>query len=234
VRGILAEAERAAGILRQLLQLSGEGRSVRAPVSLNELVDRTAGLMRGNAFRRSDRLMVEKGVSVPDVDGDFGQLQQVLLNLLQNASRPSCRRTGRPDRRSYCQHGGGRARLEVWDDGPGVRRDSGAHLRSIFYYQAAGRGPPASGWQSCWGLCGSTGERSMFSARQRAARVFWWSFRRRPPAKDESAAGHRGSPGCRRRRGPGENGIPRENRSPRVLVLEDEADGRRADRGRAA
>jgi len=61
----------------------------------------------------------------------------------------------------------------------------------------------------------------MFSARQRAARVFWWSFRRRPRRKTNL----RRPPAVLRlppAAGPGENGIPRENRSPRVLVLEDE------------
>jgi CheY-like chemotaxis protein len=58
---------------------------------------------------------------VPDVEGDFGQLQQMLLNLLQNAQQAITHsgqggligvRTGNA--------GAGRARLEVWDDGPGI------------------------------------------------------------------------------------------------------------------
>jgi signal transduction histidine kinase len=121
LRGLLAEAERATGILRQMLQLSGDGRSVREPVSLNELVDRTAGLLRAALSGSAVHLVVEKGSSVPDVEGDFGQLQQVLLNLLQNAQQAITQsgrggligvRTGNA--------GAGRARLEVWDDGPGI------------------------------------------------------------------------------------------------------------------
>ena len=121
LRGLLAEAERAAGILRQMLQLSGDARGVRQPVSLNELVDRSAGLLRASLSGSAIHLMVEKGASVPDVEGDFGQLQQVLLNLLQNAQQAILQsgrggligvRTG--------SAGAGRARLEVWDDGPGI------------------------------------------------------------------------------------------------------------------
>ena len=121
LRGLLAEAERASGILRQMLQLSGDTGVVREPVSLNELVDRTAGLMRATLSGSPIRLMVEKGASLPGVEGDFGQLQQVLLNLLQNAQQAITQsgqggligvRTG--------SSGNGRARLEVWDDGPGV------------------------------------------------------------------------------------------------------------------
>ena len=121
LRGLLAEAERATGILRQMLQLSGDARGVREPVSLNDLVDRTAGLMRASLSGSPIHLMVEKGAYVPRVEGDFGQLQQVLLNLLQNAQQAIAQsgrggligvRTGIAD--------AGRARLEVWDDGPGV------------------------------------------------------------------------------------------------------------------
>ena len=121
LRGLLAEAERATRILRQMLQLSGDARGARDPVSLNELVDRTAGLMRATLSGSPIRLMVEKGASVPNVEGDFGQLQQVLLNLLQNAQQ-AITHSGQGGligvRTSGA--GAGRARLEIWDDGPGV------------------------------------------------------------------------------------------------------------------
>ncbi|HET7105462.1 MAG TPA: ATP-binding protein [Candidatus Acidoferrum sp.] len=121
LRGLLAEAERATGILRQVLQLSGDAGGVREPVSLNELVDRTVGLMRATLSGSPIRLMVEKGASPPGVEGDFGQLQQVLLNLLQNAQQAIIHsgQGGLIGVRT-ASAGNGRARLEVWDDGPGV------------------------------------------------------------------------------------------------------------------
>lgn len=121
LRGILGEAERATGILRQLLRLSGEERSAREPLSLNELVDRTEELMRATLSGSPIRLVLEKEPGLLPVEGDFGQLQQVLLNLLQNAQQAIEQsgkggligvRTG--------SAGEGRVRLEVWDDGPGV------------------------------------------------------------------------------------------------------------------
>jgi nitrogen-specific signal transduction histidine kinase/CheY-like chemotaxis protein len=119
--GLLAEAERATGILRQMLQLSGDTRGAREPVSLNDLVDRTAGLMRATLSGSPIRLMVEKGASTPRVEGDFGQLQQVLLNLLQNAQQ-AITQSGQGGLVGVRTGGtsAGRARLEVWDDGPGV------------------------------------------------------------------------------------------------------------------
>ncbi len=121
LHGILGEAERATGILRQLLRISGEERSTRELLSLNDLVDRNEGLMRAALSGSPIRLVLEKEPGLARVEGDFGQLQQVLLNLLQNAQQAielSGKggligvRTG--------SAGEGRVRLEVWDDGPGV------------------------------------------------------------------------------------------------------------------
>ena len=222
VRGILAEAERAAGILRQLLQLSGEGRSVRAPVSLNELVDRTAGLMRATLSGAPIRLMVEKGVSVPDVDGDFGQLQQVLLNLLQNAQQAILQsgQGGLIGVRT-ASTGAGRARLEVWDDGPGVPGAIQARIFDPFFTTKPTGVGTGLGLAIVLGLVRQHGGTVHVLSPPKGGTRFLVELPAAATAKDESAAATavlRLPPAA----GPGENGIPRESRSPRVLVLEDE------------
>jgi signal transduction histidine kinase/ActR/RegA family two-component response regulator len=118
---ILQEAERAAGILRQLLRLSAESRPERRLVSLNELVDQTLLLQRTALGASRIRLQVDQQAGLPRVAGDFNQLQQVLLNLLQNAQQAieqsgignliGVRTTATND---------GRVQLEVWDNGPGI------------------------------------------------------------------------------------------------------------------
>jgi len=130
VRGILGEAERAAGVLRQLLRVSGEAHGVREPLSLNELVDRTVGVLRATLAGSPIRLVVEKEPSLARVQGDFGQLQQVLLNLLQNAQQ-AIEQSGKGGLIGVRTAGAGegRVRLEVWDDGPGI---PGAILARIF------------------------------------------------------------------------------------------------------
>ncbi|HUL34785.1 MAG TPA: ATP-binding protein [Candidatus Eisenbacteria bacterium] len=121
VRGILGEAERAAQILRQLLRIAGDGPGIREPLSLNELVDRTVDVMRASLFGSPIRLLVDKEPSLPRIEGDFGQLQQVLLNLLQNAQQAieQSAKGGMMGVRTSSA-GEDRVRLEVWDDGPGI------------------------------------------------------------------------------------------------------------------
>jgi signal transduction histidine kinase len=119
--GIRAEAERAVGILRQALQLTRETRTTREPISLNEIVGRTAELMKAALSGSPIRLLVEKEASLPDIEGDFGQLQQVLLNLAQNAQQ-AIEQSGKGSLIGIrtAGTGDGRVRLEVWDDGPGI------------------------------------------------------------------------------------------------------------------
>jgi two-component system NtrC family sensor kinase len=120
-QNILEESERATAILRQLLALSRESLPERRRVSLNDLVDRTVELQKLALSGSQLRLIVEKQEGLPLIEGDHGQLQQVLMNLLQNAQQAIEYggtgstigvRTGFAD--------GSRVTLEVWDDGPGI------------------------------------------------------------------------------------------------------------------
>lgn len=121
IRRIISEAERATHILRQLQQLSREASAMRAPVALGDLIDRTADLTRTMLAGSPIRLVVEKRAALPRVEGDFAQLQQVLLNLLQNA-RQAIEQSGRGSRIGILATAPAdtRVRIEVWDDGPGI------------------------------------------------------------------------------------------------------------------
>ena len=120
-QNILEEAERATAILRQLLVLSRESLPERRRVSLNDLVDRTMELQRLALSGSHLRLIVEKQEGLPLIEGDYGQLQQVLMNLLQNAQQ-AIEYSGTGSAIGVRTIFGGRSRvaLEVWDDGPGI------------------------------------------------------------------------------------------------------------------
>jgi len=120
-RTILEESERATAILRQLLVLSRESLPERRHVSLNELVDRTMELQRLALSGSQLRLIVQKQEGLPLIEGDYGQLQQVLMNLLQNAQQAiESSGTGSTIGVRTGFAGGSRVTLEVWDDGPGI------------------------------------------------------------------------------------------------------------------
>ncbi len=141
-RRIFEEAERATFILRQLLYLSRETQPLRQLVSLRQLAEKTVLLHKSALAGSPIKLRLEHDDTFPHVRGDYGQLQQVLLNLLQNAQQAieqSGRgsvirvRTSRPDE--------SHVRLEVWDDGPGVSPPIQAKIFDPFFTtKAAGEG----------------------------------------------------------------------------------------------
>lgn len=131
---ILEEAERATAILRQLLHFSRETRPERRLVSLNELVEQAVDLQRASLAGSRLMLQVDMAQSLPRLSADAGQLQQVLMNLLQNAQQ-AIEQTGRGDNIGVrtCLAASGRVRLEVWDDGPGIPEAIQARIFDPFF-----------------------------------------------------------------------------------------------------
>jgi CheY-like chemotaxis protein/two-component sensor histidine kinase len=222
LRGLLAEAERATGILRQMLQLSGEARGARESVSLSDLVDRTADLMRATLSGSPIRLMVEKGASVPRVKGDFGQLQQVLLNLLQNAQQ-AITQSGQGGlvgvRTSSAT--AGRARPEVWDDGPGIPGAIQARIFDPFFTTKPPGVGTGLGLAIVLGFVRQHGGTVNVLSPAKGGTRFVVELPAAPAAREDPvpiSAVLRLAPAA----GPGERGAARENRAPRVLVVEDE------------
>jgi hypothetical protein len=72
-----------------------------------------------------------------------------------------------------------RARLEVWDDGPGVPEAIQARIFDPFFStKAPGVGTGLWAWLSCRASCGSTAAPWPCTARPMVERGSWWSFRR--------------------------------------------------------
>ena len=139
---ILQEADRAGAILRQLLLTARDSPPERRPVALNQVVLRAMELQRFNLAAEKIRVELDLDPSLPIVLGDAGQLQQVLMNIVGNASQAVEQqgrggmirvRTSSRDRRHVT--------LEVADDGPGVPQAIMARIFDPFFTtKAAGVG----------------------------------------------------------------------------------------------
>jgi len=78
-------ARRAAELTRQLLAYSGRGRFVVQPLDLSELL-RDITTMLGVVISKKAVLELHLGESLPAINADRAQLQQVAMNLITNAS----------------------------------------------------------------------------------------------------------------------------------------------------
>jgi PAS domain S-box-containing protein len=120
-RQIYQEAERASTILRQLLLTARESQPERKTVSLNQIVLRAMELQRFGSAAEKIHIELDLDPALPFVNGDPGQIQQVLMNLIGN-SRQAIVQAGRPGtiRLRTARNGDRRVWLEVCDDGPGI------------------------------------------------------------------------------------------------------------------
>ncbi len=140
---ILAESERAAKIVRNLLTFARNRNTTRAQVDLNAIVRETLAL-RAYEQRLSNVVATHALASgLPQLFADPHQVKQVLLNLFINAEQAMLAANGRGTlvARSWYDYGTEMVMLEVNDDGPGIPD----HVRTkvfdpFFTTKAVGKG----------------------------------------------------------------------------------------------
>jgi len=131
---ILQEAERASTILRQLLMTARDSRPGRSRVALNQVVSHTMELQRFSLAAERVRVELDLDPLLPFVQGDAGQLQQVLMNLIGNARQAIEQHArGGTIRLSTKRIDGHRVVLEVHDDGPGIPEAIRARIFDPFF-----------------------------------------------------------------------------------------------------
>lgn len=72
-------------LVRQLLDFSRDRSPEFAPINVNQLIEKTVGLLNHQLQKASIKTELNLVQYLPTVDGDASQLQQVLFNLITNA-----------------------------------------------------------------------------------------------------------------------------------------------------
>jgi PAS domain S-box-containing protein len=123
-------AQRVATITNSLLSFARQGPQDRALVDLNEVVTAVLVLV-GRQYERQGVRMHHEGVaSLPAVLGQSNALQQVILNLVTNAAQAM------PDGGDVIINTtlhGGRVRVVVADNGPGIAAEHLSHIFEPFF-----------------------------------------------------------------------------------------------------
>jgi two-component system, NtrC family, sensor kinase len=132
VEVIRSETVRASQVVRDLLTFARRREGPLVPICLNELVERTMRLRTHDLQSRGVACESTLDPDLPYVTADARQIQQVLLNLLTNASQ------------AMAAAGGGRLEirtrqddekvlLEVADSGSGIAPEVRAHIFEPFF-----------------------------------------------------------------------------------------------------
>jgi PAS domain S-box-containing protein len=97
LRVILEQAQRTKQIVQNLLSFARQMPPQRRPVQLNTILSRTVQLRAYDLHSRGAEVVEQFDPQLPEAIGDAHQLQQVFLNILNNAY-DAVRDTGRPAR----------------------------------------------------------------------------------------------------------------------------------------
>jgi len=126
---IVIDAERAARLIQSLRSMLPKSVVERRPVLLNNLVKETLPIARHSFAGRDLPIHLDLDSSLPSLDGDPVQLQQVLLNLLSNAC-DAVRNSQRPAEITVrIREAEGEAVLDVIDSGTDIPIDK---MKAIF------------------------------------------------------------------------------------------------------
>jgi len=94
IQAVMTSANRAADLTRQMLAYAGKGRFIVGPVSVSETVREMADLLR-SSVPATIALDLDLDRDLPAVEADLGQIEQIVMNLILNASEAIGDKPGR-------------------------------------------------------------------------------------------------------------------------------------------
>jgi len=186
VRVIQHEAQRAAGIVRNLLGFARRQEADRRRLDLGPLLERTLQLLRSQLLGLHVEPVLEVEPPLPAVDGSPNQLQQVFVNIINNAAQ-AIAGTGRPGTvhvRAFARPDEGVA-IEIRDDGPGMDPQVQTRVFEPFFSTKPQGEGTGLGLSICQGIIREHGGRVRLKSAPGEGATFTIEL---PPARAERAA----------------------------------------------
>src|SRR5690349_8544967 len=185
------EAERASSIVRNLLGFARKQDHQRRPTALKPLLDATFVLLRNQlmAQRVEAQIEIEPDLPMPDVDPN--QIQQVFVNLINNAAQ-AIASTGRPGTIVvHARRWLDGVAIDVIDDGPGMSESLASQVFEPFFTTKAEGEGTGLGLSISQGIVKEHGGRIMLSSEEGRGSTFTvqlpLSTRVATPSSDASA-----------------------------------------------
>jgi PAS domain S-box-containing protein len=135
VEQMIGSARHASEVIERIRALSKKGAFESVRLDINQVIDDVIALIRGEINVHGISLRLELGASLPPVDGDRIQLQQVIVNLLMNGIQAMGAVTDRHRelRIRSREHGSDQILVAVEDSGVGIEPEHAARLFNAFF-----------------------------------------------------------------------------------------------------
>jgi two-component system NtrC family sensor kinase len=156
---IYREAQRAAKITQNLLSFARRHEPEKHLISLNEVIEKTLELRAHQMKVNNIEVVVEFATDLPKTTADFFQMQQVFVNIINNAEQAmvEAHRKGRLVVKT--QKAGNMIQATFADDGPGISEDNLKRIFDPFFTtKEVGKGT-GLGLSICYGIVEAHGGR---------------------------------------------------------------------------
>jgi len=133
------ETERTSRIIRNLLDFSRQSEPALRPVDLNKLVEAALSLVGHQISLENIRLEKKLDMQLPLVLADFDQIQQVLINIILNASQAMPNggnltiTTSVTERTKIGESSKNTAKIDISDTGVGISKENLSKLFNPFF-----------------------------------------------------------------------------------------------------
>jgi two-component system NtrC family sensor kinase len=138
VDSVLKAVDRCGAITHRLLDFTRRMDVTREAINLEELLKEVTSFIDKEASYRGVEVTVQADEDAPQIESDRGQLQQVFLNIINNAIA-AIERDGRVDVR-IAKAGADGVAVSIRDTGSGIPADVLPHIFDPFYTTKKGSG----------------------------------------------------------------------------------------------
>jgi PAS domain S-box-containing protein len=156
---IYRESQRAAKITQNLLSFARRHEPEKHSVSLNEVIEKTLELQAHPMQVNNIELVLELAPDLPKTLADFHQMQQVFVNIMNNAEQAMVEANGKGKLVIKTKKSGNIIQISFADNGPGISEENMKRIFDPFFTtKEVGKGT-GLGLSICYGLVEAHGGR---------------------------------------------------------------------------
>ncbi len=172
LEAIRQEAERAANIVRNLLSFARKQEGERRPQSINVILEATLFLLKNQLMASKVEADLRIDPELPAVHIDANQVQQVFVNLINNAAQAIASSGREGTLVVHARKWLDGVAVTVEDDGPGIPHDVAARIFEPFFTTKAEGEGTGLGLSICQGIIKEHGGRITYAPNPRRGATF--------------------------------------------------------------